>query len=396
MATLLEKVDNPANALAACRLCLEELHSMPAVQKSFSVQLKKGFKSWFHKAEREEIISSICCVNRAIYDVTQMVGDDVNLLLWPCVDNGEERVDPLRDSRVIETMRTLDMERWCVAPWSFGQQDEEKHGVKTSCCIGTNTQGQFITLDGEDIKVFDSSGNYLYSSDSCPKAFVYWPIIATDRDDNVYLLCGRWECTLFVFDKDLTLDNHFNLPFDAREPLSLTMNDYNKALLVGRSDRIEMYKTNGQCLRSLTGFGYGQLGSTQDIIAVNDGRILVLVSKVNGPYLYVFSAQGDQLSNYKAKEHEGCYARQIEFQRNSELVVILHTTPCRITDEWPSALAIYTTDCTYVRSIHLLHKESMIIPVHLRGITVTQTGRIALCVLDVSDGEMKKHKVLVI
>ena len=59
MATLLEKVDNPANALAACRLCLEELHSMPAVQKSFSVQLKKGFKSWFNKAEREEIISSV-------------------------------------------------------------------------------------------------------------------------------------------------------------------------------------------------------------------------------------------------------------------------------------------------------------------------------------------------
>ena len=77
----------------------------------------------------------------------------MNLLLWRCVDNGEELVDPLRDSRVIETMRTLDMERWCVAPWSFGQQDEEKHGVKTSCCIGTNTQAQFITLDGEDLKV---------------------------------------------------------------------------------------------------------------------------------------------------------------------------------------------------------------------------------------------------
>ena len=31
-ATILEKVDYPQNALTACRLCLEELHSMPAVQ----------------------------------------------------------------------------------------------------------------------------------------------------------------------------------------------------------------------------------------------------------------------------------------------------------------------------------------------------------------------------
>ena len=45
MGTILEKVDNPANALAACRVCLEELHAMPAVRKSFNVELTGGFKS---------------------------------------------------------------------------------------------------------------------------------------------------------------------------------------------------------------------------------------------------------------------------------------------------------------------------------------------------------------
>ena len=41
MATLLEKVDNPASALATCKLCLEQLHAMTLVQKSLKVELRK-------------------------------------------------------------------------------------------------------------------------------------------------------------------------------------------------------------------------------------------------------------------------------------------------------------------------------------------------------------------
>jgi len=88
MATLLEEIDNldnPVETLAACRLCLEKLHSMPAVQKSFNVHLKQGLRSWFNKAEREEIICSVCRVNRVISHVMQTVGGDVSLSLWPCV-----------------------------------------------------------------------------------------------------------------------------------------------------------------------------------------------------------------------------------------------------------------------------------------------------------------------
>ena len=59
-ATLLGKIDVPADALLACRLCLEELHAVPAIKESFKVQLKKGFKSRFNKSERKEIIKSVC------------------------------------------------------------------------------------------------------------------------------------------------------------------------------------------------------------------------------------------------------------------------------------------------------------------------------------------------
>ena len=57
------------SALPECEQCLQKLHSLPAVQKSFKVELEKGrlnVRSRFGKEERREIISTVCQVNRAI------------------------------------------------------------------------------------------------------------------------------------------------------------------------------------------------------------------------------------------------------------------------------------------------------------------------------------------
>ena len=56
MATILETVDNPEVALAACKVCIEELHSLTAVKECFTVELKKGFWARFSKDERRAII----------------------------------------------------------------------------------------------------------------------------------------------------------------------------------------------------------------------------------------------------------------------------------------------------------------------------------------------------
>ena len=54
MSTILEKIDSPAEAIATCKLCLEELHSMPAVVKSFEVEHSGGFWSIFKTDERKD------------------------------------------------------------------------------------------------------------------------------------------------------------------------------------------------------------------------------------------------------------------------------------------------------------------------------------------------------
>ena len=109
MATILETVDNPEDAIAPCRVCIEELNSLPAVQNTFQVQLKKGIQAAVRtlvgKDERRKIISGVCHVNHAIYVVTVTVGKDLPFLICPVVHTGEHKVDTLRDGRVTKVLR---------------------------------------------------------------------------------------------------------------------------------------------------------------------------------------------------------------------------------------------------------------------------------------------------
>ena len=47
MSTILEKVDTPADAVAPCRVCVEDLHGLPAVQEYFNVELTKRLRVLF-------------------------------------------------------------------------------------------------------------------------------------------------------------------------------------------------------------------------------------------------------------------------------------------------------------------------------------------------------------
>ena len=194
MATILERVDNPEDALAPCRVCVEELNSLPAVKNSFDVQFKKGIQAargLVGKDERRKIISSVCHVNRVIYDVTQTVGKDS--LPWiSSVDIGEGKVDPLRDRRVAKVLRKQDMEL-CYVPWSFGQEGEEEHKLQDPRGIATNSSGQFIVGEFDDnvVKMFDPSGHFIKHF-SIPNDDVETELhildVATDNQDNIYVL----------------------------------------------------------------------------------------------------------------------------------------------------------------------------------------------------------------
>ena len=93
MATALETIDHPADAVAPCKVCIEKLNGLPVVQQSLQQQLKTGIravKSLFNK-ERWKVISGVYLGNCLAHDITQTISVKESLPQWPEIDAGKER-----------------------------------------------------------------------------------------------------------------------------------------------------------------------------------------------------------------------------------------------------------------------------------------------------------------
>ena len=188
MATILEETENPADSLAACRSGLEELHSIPFVKENFKVELTGAVKARFYSDERRQIILSVCQVNRIIHDVYVIVGEIGMLFNWPCIKIEDERVDPLRDSRVGKALSKLEM----------GDCSVTRSIATRIISVATNSHGQFIVVDQYDrCAVLDATGTFLYSfglpAEENDMVRGWISAVATDNDDNIYLCVKkRW------------------------------------------------------------------------------------------------------------------------------------------------------------------------------------------------------------
>ncbi|KAL9985243.1 hypothetical protein ACROYT_G007620 [Oculina patagonica] len=399
MATLLEQVEDLTNALASCKLCLQELHSLSAVQENFSLELKKGFKSKFGKDERNEIIVAVCQMNRVIYDVIQMVDEGASkskeLLIWPCVDVGDERIDCLHDSRIARKLRKLGIAQFCVQAWSFGHEGNEEQKLKSVKGIAINTKGQFIIAEGDVVKRFDSSGKFL---DSFSPVIDTWiEDVATDRDDNMYVLIAK---DLFdaskrgavqVFDTQAKLHHSFLIRPEYRV-FSLVVDDSGNVLVsvseipkpevsgkpyYGERDdssddlremMVEVYENHGRLLHRIEVMCQAR-PSKCHISTTGDGRVMVLDPASRT--LHLFSASEDYPFDKKIQLRQASpedRPNAMTFHQASEQLIIASfndkTNIFRV--------SLYNRDGDYVRSIPL---EDVYC---IKRIVITNNGRIAL------------------
>ena len=398
MATILEAVDNLSAALASCRLCIERLHSLPAVQNCFTVELKKGFRGWFSKDERREIISVVCLLNRVVYDVTIMSYGFGNievsdiLQMWPCIEVDEEKINPLLDSKVARTLQKLGMKH-CPLHWSFGQEGKEEHKLKDPWGIATNAQGQFLVADNKpgSIKVFDSSGKFLYSfrpvadvADEMPGTAVFIHDIATDKNSNIFVLVtlnrpGTDDDKSYVYMKtpnsSIPLKEGFRPWSWTWASLVVTGND--KVLvrgeLVGGQHVIAMYTTDGKFVRR---FGKGKIQEAFAVTPANDGCSIVASSSHDSYFVNTFNEKGKRLRQFKVEK--SFHYPQTTFHQASEHVVVagIHEEQGK---QNRLVILIYTKQGEFVRSVE--HEEEGDI-VYLRGISVSIDGRIAVVIRD--------------
>ena len=393
MATVLEKIDHPEDVLAPCKVCIEELNSLPVVQQSLREQLKAGFravKSLFNKEERRKIISGVCLVNRVAFNVIRTVPVKELLLFpkWLTIDTGKEKVDLLRDPRVREILCKQGMEN-CSVPWIFGHDGEEEQGLKRLKLpwdIATNSSRQYILAYFDlTIKVFDNSGKFVQGfrlppliDDSGKQLSIKTSVVrlATDMNDNIYVLVSEESRvgSYWIFKFNKTADQHHKfrverISFDF-ELCELSVSDSGKVVVLkGDSSKkywiVDVYETNGH---SVCSFGQQILSYPCDITTVSDGRVMVVQERK--PEVHIFSEQGDHLNKFCLQTP--IFSPKIAFHRESQQVAVVRNVQF-FSDKL--YIEIYTKDGEFLRSISIPVGGSYS---SLQGIAVTTEGCIAV------------------
>ena len=369
-------------ALPECEQCLKKLNSLPAVQNSFKVELSKGLlniRGRFGKDERMQIISTVCQVNRTVYDAMQKAGKtkDVHVLKWPSVDIGEDQVDPLRDVRVLQVLEKsekVNMEDYCITPgWSF----DVSKGGPNYFHLATNTLGQFlITVErGKTVHVYDNNGMFQFSfnpqTDGAKTQITIADLVTEDVSEKIYVLIGmsnqeRWD-EVQVLNKTADLQYKFPVKYGYRLIVSGS-----KLVILG-SRRAHVYNQNGEFVRSFEFFKIGGDKELLDCTATYDGRILITHDKGDfSDYhcVHVFTMEGEEIAKFKSGL--GLNLDRIFFSPRSagEHVVIAGS---KFRDEIIT-VELYTVEGKLVRRI-LLHESGVNF---LRGITVTMEGHVAV------------------
>ena len=387
-ATILEKVDYPEDAVAEFRLCVEELHAMPAVRSSFGVELKKGFRALFNKAERNDIIATVYRINRVIYDVSlDVCYDKLNLLNWPCVDYGGDKVNPLKNKQLAETLSQQGLEHLLVS-W------EEELLLTQARAIATNSEGQLIVIEAKmNLKIFSGeifpSLQYHLEPDleGLQRIGLLYDV-ASDQNDNIYVLAEiravivdevddempkGW---VWKFRKTGDLEDKFCL---LRENIftffSMTVSSSDKLLMLGsrefryrslcetKGSIVDVYDTDGNLVQTFE----ENIENALDIAAANSGRFMVVKISADGSYVHMFNENGDQLLKFNV-ELRSCLNPKIAVRRVTEQVVIA-------TDE---KLLIYSEHGKLVCDVELGRVD------RITGITELN-GRLAVVFRDVGD-----------
>ena len=396
MATVLETIDHPADAVTSCKVCIEELNGLPVVQQSLQEQLKTGIravKSLFNKEERRKVISGVCLVNRVAYDVTQTVSVKEPYTNEPftkepappltMIDTGKEKVDLLRDRRVAKILCKQGMEN-CSVSWILGHNGEEENGLNKPIGIATNSDGQYIVTDDElTIKVFDKSGKFVQrfrllppTDDSGRLSISECNVrLATDMDYNIYVLVqeASYADQYWILKYNKTAHQHHKLRvlaagFDCNCELSVS--DSGKVVVLickygEQKGTVDVYETNGQFVRS---FGEQILCNPCDITTASDGTVMVVEQSISGR-VHIFSEEGDHLNNFDLQRR--LVFPKIAFHRESQQVVVVGG------EKYSSEIlyiAIYTKNGEFVRETPIHMGE----PSSLHGIAVTTEGRIAV------------------
>lgn len=378
LATILENADSPSTALPLCRLQLVQLHSMAVVQKTFQAGVKKSFKSVLNRHERNEVISAVCRINHAVLAIAHMVGGHRSALLdWPCISLKEEELDPVRDARIVNRLKKLQVtDEFSKLP----HRTEEK----------STEQCALLDVRNCTIKTFDGNDDQFWSS--IVSTSEHETVEPTEEQDRKSLLVDATDAS-YVSNIQGKLSTIL-LQKRRHRVLSVAVNNNTDQLAVLVEDvvctpssfidystrcEVEVFGSDGR-LRNR--FGGQQLRDSIDITTTNDGGFMVLqrdscvsVFNADGSHLYHFRVNGKTSPRIGAVF---CYP-----PTDHVFVASLNAKHCL-------QVSIHNKDGTFKRNIQIQHKEEKGTWC-VSGIFLTKEARIAVAI-----NNEHGHKLLVV
>lgn len=242
IARILEKLEDPDSSVSDCLQYIGQLHSLGAIQETFSVLIDGGVKSLFNKARRLANASSVQIMNQILFEfATKFSKLQPTVLDWHTIVFNNKRYNPLLgEDGLVKKLEESGVRVMSPCPdFTFGDLIHPRHAVATS-------KGDIIRLsqDARTFKMFQRSGES-YTLCEAPKeentSKCFVTALDIDAHDNLYVITRTsktipkrfqegddqtWSFKLFVFDKkgNKTLESPLHFHQNSSQGMHMAIN----------------------------------------------------------------------------------------------------------------------------------------------------------------------------
>lgn len=269
--TILGCLEEPETAMVVCKIYLNELNSMPQVEK-FNIH-QKGVQDM-------AILTCVVRINYMVFCFTETVAEGLlNAGNWPKIKIfSDHSLHPIRSLRMKQVI--LENEEWND---NLEPQSLSFDNLSDPVDMTVNSNGEFLVVDwdstdGNSVKVFSSSGVFQFSfspTNEEMKGQVFKPrAVSTDQDNNIYVYTeaqGQNDIlsgVLFVFDKEGKVKRQ--IPTECAG--FMVFEKKTNKIALSCVNGIYEYESSGECLKTI--LVPDLLGSVNPIAVCDDGMIL--------------------------------------------------------------------------------------------------------------------------
>ena len=328
-------LNDPVAATHVCLERLEELHRLPAVQNIFSVFLNRGFKSYFKKADRLEIVMTVLSINHTLFTFASKNRENYSKLLsWPEINlesNGsfnlitKEHIILEKISRSYNLVKQLNQ----VSPvWRIFTSQRS---------FVVNSRGEIVLLNGDKIMVVrdrqepneivfpdcTESESSLHESKICS--------LAVDSSSNIYVVrwlkrgdengSGREDLVLHTFDEEYNMSHNFVLDFvdpEEHNKVNIAVNENKSLIMITNGNKVCVCDKRGNMKVT---FKQDEHWLLTNISISNNGEIMTVSD--NRRVVEIYSSDGNKIRTKSFAD--GYKVKQVAFHPYScKATVLIH------------------------------------------------------------------------